>query len=81
MIIDTNKMLLDWIREYVNIPHDFDFTDQFSATGFLLAFLLREKVFTIKEMREELRQRHIIVHEDLFKRAMELAQIVEEPHE
>lgn len=69
---EMERRFYDWAAEYVGTQDGSDIR-QFQV-GTLLNFLVKENVFTVNELRNELRECHISIDEKYFEVAEKVAE-------
>lgn len=62
---ENERRFMNWASEYLNIPEDMP-----CQPDLFIAFLIANNVFTIEEIRAELRQNKIVLHERVFESAL-----------
>lgn len=55
--------------EYLDLPDDME-----TQIDILIAFLIENSVFSLAEIRAEMKQRNIVIHEQYYERAAMLAE-------
>ena len=62
---ENERKFFEWAHEFLNIPEDLQL-----EPDFIIAFMIANNVFTIEEIRAELREKKIVLPEIVFESAL-----------
>lgn len=66
---ENKRKFREWVLEYLDLPDDME-----TQIDILIAFLIENSVFSLAEIRAEMKQRNIVIHEQYYERAAMLAE-------